>query len=121
MRLLVVLSILVIGVAIAFALVYLHVVGAQRQFGLDRLNQKVTVQEQRYDRLRLQVAQLEAPGRIISAAEGKLGMVEPASVTYLQASGPAPAAATSHRSSRAAAPAGDADWPEIKALLKGSP
>jgi hypothetical protein len=51
-------------------------------------------------------------------------MREPASVTYLQAAGStgsAPAAATSHQSQPTAAPAGDADWPAIKALLKGSP
>ncbi len=119
--------------AAAFGLVYLHVVLAQRQFGLDVLSKKVTAEAQQYQRLRLQVARLEAPARIIAAAEGQLGMREPASVTYLAPSGPAPAApvtapgsATTSGTEKVAgggpaAPAGDADWPVVKSLLAGSP
>ncbi len=121
-RMVVLLSLVVLGVAIAFALVYLHVVAAQRQFTLDGLNKQVNQQEQRYDRMRLQVAQLEAPARIISTAEGQYGMTEPQSVTYLVPKAPAPATrATPPKSPATTAPAGDANWPKIKSLLKGSP
>ncbi len=67
----------------AFGLVYLHVVLAQRQFALDRLTAKVQGEQTTYQNLRLQVAQLGSPAHIISTAEGQLGMRPPASVTYL--------------------------------------
>ncbi len=112
--------------AVAFGLVYLHVVLAQRQFALDRLTTKVQAESTTYQNLRLQVAQLGSPQHVISMAEGKLGMRQPASVTYLTpsltipgetvaASDPAPSGSVTQ------APAGDADWPQIKSQLAGSP
>jgi cell division protein FtsL len=74
------------GIAVVcLALVALHVLIAENQFRLDHLQQQASVQQARYEKLRLQVAQLEAPARIVSAAEGKLGMRQPGSVTYLPA------------------------------------
>jgi cell division protein FtsL len=113
-------------VAVAFALVYLHVVLAQRQFALDHLTTKVQADQATYQRLRLQVAELGSPQHIISTAEGKLGMRQPASVIYLTPSvtikGTSAAAGAAGTSKSAAqAPAGDADWPQIKAQLAGSP
>ena len=63
--------------AVAFGLVYLHVVLAQRQFALDRLTSKVQAEQATYQNLRLQVAQLGSPAQIISTAEGQLGMRQP--------------------------------------------
>ena len=71
------------------------------------------------------MAQLGSPQHIISTAEGQLGMRQPASVTYLTPTvtigdavrpGPQP-----RRIGRREAPAGDADWPQIKSQLAGSP
>ena len=116
--------------AVAFGLVYLHVVLAQRQFALDRLTTKVQAESATYQNLRLQVAELGSPQHVISMAEGKLGMRQPASVTYLTPSvtvpGETPAAATTTAAgtgsgSGSQAPAGDADWPQIKSQLAGSP
>jgi len=73
------------GAAMCLALVALHVLMAENQFGLDRLQQQVTAQQSVYEKLRLEVAELEAPARIIGLAEGRLGMAQPASVTYLPA------------------------------------
>ncbi|HEX4863279.1 MAG TPA: hypothetical protein VFV02_04355, partial [Acidimicrobiales bacterium] len=70
-------------VGVVFGLVYMHVVLAQRQFAIDRLNTKVHDQQAQYQTLRLQVAQLGSPQNIIATAEGQLGMVQPASVNYL--------------------------------------
>ncbi len=130
------------------ALVTLHVLIAENQFRLDQLQQQASAQQERYEKLRLQVAELEAPARIVSAAEGPLGMRQPGSVTYLPAppttatptsgvggAGAGPAsqgAATGHGSLAAsvqqdgsaatvAAPLGDADWPLIKPYLSGTP
>ena len=112
---------------IALGLVYLHVVLAQRQFALDRLTTQVQSEQTAYQQLRLQVAQLGSPAHIISTAEGQLGMRQPASVTYLTptSSVGAPAGATTSApatsQSAVQAPAGDADWPQIKSQLAGSP
>ncbi len=118
---------------IGMALVYFHVVLAQRQFALDRLQSQVQQAQATYQQRRLEVAQLGSPQHIISMAEGQLGMVQPAKVTYLtpsaggaQASGtggiPAlgPSAGTA-AGSPSQALAGDANWPKIKSQLAGMP
>jgi cell division protein FtsL len=128
---------LVAGIAastfVALALVYLHVLLAQRQFRLDDLNSQVQKDQATYQELRLQVAQLGAPQHIISMAEGQLHMVQPAKVSYLTPSsypsggslGGATAATTGPKpgtsSPASEAPPGDADWPLVKAQLAGSP
>lgn len=113
-------------VVVAFGLVYFHVVLAQRQFALNRLDTSVQNERATYERLRLQVAELGSPQHIISTAVGQLGMRQPASVNYLTptpASASAAAAYNDPPSGLAAgvAPAGDADWPLIKSQLAGSP
>jgi len=109
----------------------LHVVLAQRQFRLDSLNSQVQQEQASYQKLRLQVADLNSPQHIISTAEGDLGMVQPAKVTYLPSS--ATGVSTSDTgfassiteadpsSPSTQAPPGDADWPLIKSQLAGSP
>lgn len=113
----------VAAVIVVFGLVYLHVVLAQRQFALDRATTKLSQQETQYQLLRLKVAQLEAPARIISTAEGTLGMREPSSVTYLKS--PAGTATTGSPATilpaTSKAPAGEANWPQVKSLLAGAP
>ena len=117
-------------VAAALGLVYLHVLGAERQFTLNSLQTQVTKAQRLYNEQRLQVSQLEAPGRIVSVAQGQLGMVPPQNVVYLNAPPPStppagtpnPAPAHAKQGNDAPlAPAGDANWPQIKKLLKGTP
>jgi cell division protein FtsL len=148
-RLLVVLGIASVA-AVGLALVALHVLIAENQFKLDRLQQRAATEQASYEKLRLQVAQLEAPARIVSEAEGQLGMVQPASVTYLPATtsgspptkagglprttspgaspsrtsdGKAggPPAADPPTTGTVTAPQGDSDWPSVKPYLSGSP
>ncbi len=144
-RLLVLLGIACVAV-VGLALVGLHVLIAENQFRLDNLQQQAATEQASYEKLRLQVAQLEAPARIVSQAEGRLGMVQPASVTYL----PAPSAATPKTTRKVltgsgvdntasdaqtgtsvvtdppttgtvTAPQGDSDWPTVKPYLSGNP
>lgn len=116
-----------VAVVVVFGLVYLHVVLAQRQFTIDHLAAQVQTEQARYQSLRLEVAQLGSPQNVIATAEGQLGMVQPASVTYLTPAHEigAPAAKSSPDGTNTAgtgsAPAGDADWPQIKSQLAGSP
>ena len=72
---------------IAFALVVAQALLVQGQQRLDDLGTQVSQADRRQQELRLQVAQLESPSRIVAAATNDLGMVPPAGVTYLTPSG----------------------------------
>jgi cell division protein FtsL len=76
---------------IVFALAGVHVLLTQGQFRLERLQRQDADAQAQYVRLRLEVAQLESPGRIVAEAQERLGMVPPNAVTYLTPSGPVPA------------------------------
>ncbi len=135
-RLLVSAGIALLGV-FCLGLVTLHVLIAENQFTLDRLTQTAATEQASYEKLRLQVAQLEAPARIVEDAEGKLSLGQPGSVIYLPATNPratdgggtAPVSPGPTGSGSAGsalggpvpAPQGDADWPSIKPYLSGSP
>jgi cell division protein FtsL len=62
-----------VSVASVFVVVAFHVMVAQSQLQLDRLTRQASLQQQRYERLRLDVAALSAPPRIAKRAE-ELGM-----------------------------------------------
>ena len=121
------------GAVIALALVYFHVILAQRQFAIDHLGAQVQAAQTTYQSQRLEVAQLGSPQHIISMAEGPLGMVQPSKVTYLSPTSRQPVVSGqgavqglgqtrgSGTLSPSHAPAGDADWPQIKSQLAGSP
>jgi len=81
-RLLAVVAIVVAAVCL-FGVVVAHVVLTQNQFRLDQLQQQSAARQAEYDRLRLQVAELESPDRIVAEAQQRLGMVSPTGVTYL--------------------------------------
>lgn len=76
----------------ALGLLFLAVLGivvfqtllVQTQSRLDELNGRIEAQEQLADQHRLQLAELEAPGRIVDEATQRLGMVEPSEVLYLR-------------------------------------
>ena len=61
------------------AVVGFHVVLAQSQVQLDRLEQQVGEEQHRYEQLRFEVAALSSPSRIVSRA-AELGMVAPSGV-----------------------------------------
>ncbi len=55
----------------------------QGQLRLDDLDAKLAVEQSEYQQLRLQVADLESPARIVDTAKNDLGMVSPADLVYL--------------------------------------
>ena len=95
-------------------LVVSHVALAQGQFRLERLRSEAAVEQARYERLRLQVAELEAPSRVVAAAQERLGMVPPPGVTYLSPSGPSGQVPASRGRTQATAAQ---DWPSVKRHL----
>jgi len=105
-----------VAVACVLGLVVSHVALAQGQFELERLQQKAAEEQAQYERLRLQVAQLESPSRVVAAAQERLGMVPPPGVTYLSPTGavsglPEPASAGTEQESATE------DWSSVKRQL----
>lgn len=72
---------------IAFALVVAQALLVQGQQRLDDLQTRTAEATREQQELRLRVAELESPARIVEAATVELGMVPPAGVTYLTPSG----------------------------------
>ncbi len=122
---------IVAATVVCLALVYVHVVLAQRQFAIDNTNAQISKQETVYQNLRLKVAELSSPANIISTAEGKLGMVQPSSVKYLtptpadQPVGVATKGSVPPSSgvlpSVTMTPSSDSNWPMVKSLMAGLP
>lgn len=77
---------------VALGLLFLSVLGVvvfqallvQTQSHLDELERQVRVEEERADDLRLRLAELRSPERIVAEAQARLGMVAPDEVLYLQ-------------------------------------
>lgn len=84
-------SVALLAALALFGVVAAQVAITQRQFQLERVARQGDELQQRYDRLRLQVAELESPARVVAAATA-LGMQQPGAVTYLTPDAP-PAAA----------------------------
>lgn len=73
----------VLAATLLLALAGSHAVLVSNQVRVDRLEQEVADVQARHQELRLEVARLEAPERIVAAATERLGMVPPDTVTYL--------------------------------------
>jgi hypothetical protein len=107
--------VLVLLVAVAssvslFLLVAFNVFVVQGQFELDRVGDQRETEQLRYERLREEVARLSAPAAIVSAAE-RMGMVEPAEVSMIEA----PAASPADEEDRTEQTL--RSWPEVKSSL----
>jgi cell division protein FtsL len=70
-------------VLLAFGVAVSHVLVAQNQDRLDKLNRRLDAEQTRYEKLRYQLAELESPERVVAAAHNRLGMVEPPQVKYV--------------------------------------
>jgi cell division protein FtsL len=82
--------VLLTGVAIAaglFGVVAFHVVLTQNELAIQHLHSRADAASVKQQQLRLQVAELESPERVVDAAQ-KLGMAPPVTVHYLSPDGP---------------------------------
>ncbi len=70
-------------VILAFGVAVAHVIVAQNQDRLDKLNRRLDAEQTRYEKLRFQLAELESPERVVATAHNRLGMVEPTQVKYV--------------------------------------
>ena len=105
---------------VALAVSACQVLIAQSQFELARLQSDAATAEDRYDRLRLHVAELESPARIMATAQERLGMVPPPGVTYLTPV-PSESATPTQSQSRPSEEAVADDWSRIKPILATRP
>jgi cell division protein FtsL len=119
--------------ALFFGLVVFHTLLLQNQRRLDQLDTQVRSQQETYQQLRLEVAQLQSPERILDVATTKLGMVPAQGTTYLTPSG---ADAVAARQAEAEAQQADdgtttlspdggqgasSGWPQVKPYLGATP
>jgi cell division protein FtsL len=111
-----------VGVGGLFGLVASHVVLTQGQFRLQQVEAKANEEQARYERLRLEVAELESPQRIVAAAQERLGMVTPPGVRYLSPAGlrGEPPAAPDKTPRNQASPQSP-DWTAVKPHLASRP
>lgn len=72
-----------------FGVVCLHVLLAQGQVDLDALHARDDAATAANGKLTVEVAQLEAPARVVGWAQAHLGMVPLAAITYLPVADPA--------------------------------
>jgi hypothetical protein len=103
----------VLTVGTIFGAAAFHVLLVQSQFRLDRLSVRAFAEQQHYERLRLELARLAAPERVVATAQERLGMVVPPEVAYLMA----PAPQTTDPASAWLA----GDWSEVKPHLAARP
>jgi cell division protein FtsL len=68
---------------ILLALAAFHAALVSSQGRLDRLERQLSAQQHRYQSLRLEVARLEAPERVLSSARYQLGMVPAGDPVFL--------------------------------------
>ena len=81
---------LVVAFSLLIFIILILLVGFQNllireQYGLDKLDERLEDAIEREQVLRSEVAQLESPDRILSEAQGRLGMVPPPARIYLPA------------------------------------
>jgi len=72
------------SLAVVFGLVLVHVRLTTNEMRLTSLQSQLSQAQEQNLRLRLDVAKLESPARIVATAQ-QLGMVSPPSITYLTA------------------------------------
>jgi hypothetical protein len=73
-----------------FGVAVSHAMLIESQMDLDQLDERASTEQARYERLRLDVAQLESPDRIVREAQDRLGMVPADDVVWLTPDQPAP-------------------------------
>jgi cell division protein FtsL len=100
------------GVAVSHALLI------EGQARLDELDKQVAAEQQRYERLRLEQAELEAPDRIVAEA-AEMGMVPAGEVTWLTSEEAPPGAAPPATAD--STETSDTSWADVKPYMEPTP
>lgn len=102
-----------------FGVAVSHTLLIESQIELDALDQQVAAEQARYEALRVDVAGLESPDRIMAEARDALGMVPPDDVVWLTPDEPAPRDASQESDADAETP--DTSWADVKPYLEPAP
>jgi cell division protein FtsB len=105
------LGMIVVTAISLFVLVGFHVVMVQQQLALEQTEQQAVTARAHYEQLRYEVAQLSSPALIVSAAENRLHMVVPKTVTFIPAFLPGVTAQTADPVTL------PANWAEVKKAI----
>jgi cell division protein FtsL len=73
-----------------FGVAVSHAMLIESQMDLEQLDERAASEQARYERLRLDVAELESPDRVVREAQDRLGMVPADEVVWLTPDQPAP-------------------------------
>jgi cell division protein FtsL len=92
-----------------FALIYSRTTLSDSAFRLEEVESQITQEEVLYQQLRLDVARLQSPERIVPLAE-QIGLVLPSQVRTVEAAGV-----------NGAGVGAEARWAEVKSILTASP
>lgn len=92
-----------------FALIYSRTTLSDSAFRLEEVESQITQEEVLYQQLRLDVARLQSPERIVPLAE-RIGLVLPSQVRTVEATGV-----------NGAGDDAEARWAEVKSILTASP
>ena len=106
---------MIVAAGSLFVAVAFSVLNAQGQFERADLAQRQEAEQNRYEGLRLEVAERSSPEAVVSAAEA-LGMVVPDQVEYIEAEVPA----VTDGVDRTATTLGES-WEDVKASLGSTP
>lgn len=98
-----------------FAVAASHALLIESQGRLDRLDQRVADAQSRYESLQVEVANLEAPPRVLEEAKA-LGMEEPAEVDWV-----AQSQAVNQDEEGAEPESSDTSYPDVKPYLDSTP
>ena len=111
----------VLTVGTIFGAAIFHVLLIQSEFRLDHLNKEAAKEQTRYEKLRLDVAQLSAPERIVATAQQRLGMAVPPQIAYLMAPAAQDSGDPGATPDDPAAPSLAGGWAEVKPHLGTRP
>jgi cell division protein FtsL len=103
--------------AALFAVAVSHALLIESQSHLDQLDDQVAEEQARYQRLRMDVAELESPERIMADAT-EMGMVPPADPVWITPDRPVAAGSEDTESSTDST---DTSWSEVKPILGSTP
>ncbi|MGZ4756501.1 MAG: hypothetical protein ACXVKA_03135 [Acidimicrobiia bacterium] len=106
-------------VAAVLIVVGFHVLMAEGQLQLERLDRVTKAEQQRYEQLRLKYAQRSAPDAIVKRAT-RLGMIPATSLRYISAPG-LTAEGSAAAGTGARAPSLARDWEKVKKHLVAQP
>jgi cell division protein FtsL len=102
-----------------FGVAVSHAVLIESQMELEQLDEQAASEQARYERLRLDVAELESPDRIVNEARDRLGMVPAEDVEWLTPDQPAPTDGGGDDEDGADTPA--TSWEDVKPYMEPAP